>query len=179
LARKAVELDPKLPDAHAFLGHVLGRRGEHGAAVAAFDRALALNPNFTDWRLAENLLYAGEPVRAIEAIKRHMRLDPFYVPLAPVWLGVAHYLMKAYAEAMPPLQECVSRAPGLRTGHLWLAANYAQLGRLNDARAEAAEVLRIEPTWSNKNTGERIYVFRRPEDAEHLLDGLRKAGLPD
>jgi adenylate cyclase len=97
LARKAAELDPKLPDAHAHLGHVLGRRGEHDAAIAAFERALALNPNFTDWRFAENLVYAGEPARAIAAIKRHMRLDPYYVPLAPVWLGVAHYMLKAYS----------------------------------------------------------------------------------
>jgi adenylate cyclase len=179
LARKAVELDPKLPDAHAFLGHALGRRGEHDAAIAAFERALALNPNFTDWRFAENLVYAGEPERAIASIKRHMRLDPYYVPLAPVWLAVAHYVLKAYAQAVPPLQECASRAPDLRTGHLWLAATYAQLGRLDEARSEAAEVLRIEPTWSNKGVGRRIYVFRRPEDAEHLLDGLRMAGLPD
>jgi adenylate cyclase len=179
LARKAVQLDPQLPDAHAFLGHVLGRRGEHDAAIAAFDRALVLNPNFTDWRFAENLVYAGEPVQAITAIKRHMRLDPFYVPLAPVWLGVAHYMLKAYSQAVPPLQECVSRAPDLRTGHLWLAATYAQLGKLGEARGEAAEVLRIEPTWSNVGTGTRIYVFRRPEDVEHLLNGLRKAGLPD
>jgi len=77
------------------------------------------------------------------------------------------------------LQECVSRAPDLRTGHLWLAATHAQFGKMAEARVEAAEVLRIEPTWSNKDTGTRIYVFRRPEDAEHLLDGLRKAGLPD
>ncbi len=166
-------------DAHAFLGHVLGRRAEHDAAIAAFERAFTLNPSFTDWRFAENLVYAGEPVRAIAAIKRHMRLDPYYVPLAPVWLGVAHYVLEAYAEALPPLQECVSRAPDLRTGHLWLAATYAQCGKLEEARGEAAEVLRIEPTWSNKETGTRIYVFRRREDAEHLLVGLRKAGLPD
>src|SRR5262249_54821529 len=50
LACKAVQLDPNLPQAHANLGHVLGRRREHEAAVAAFERSMALNPNFTDWR---------------------------------------------------------------------------------------------------------------------------------
>ena len=77
------------------------------------------------------------------------------------------------------MQECVSRAPDLRSGHLWLAVTYAQLGRLDDARAEAAEVLRIDPGCSIQGKMARIYVFRRPEDAEHLRDGLRKAGLPD
>ena len=178
-ARKAVQLDPNLPEAQAMLGHVLGRRGEHDAAIAAFERALALNPNFTDWRFPLNLVCAGEPERAIAAMKRHMRLDPFYAPLAPMWLGAAQYMLKAYAQAVPPLQECVSRAPDVRGGHLWLAATYAQLGRLDEARAEAAEVLRIEPTWSNEGVGARIYDFRRIEDARHFLDGLRKAGLPD
>jgi tetratricopeptide (TPR) repeat protein len=46
LARKAVELDHMLPEAHAVLGHVVGRRGGHDAAIAAFERAFALNPNF-------------------------------------------------------------------------------------------------------------------------------------
>jgi adenylate cyclase len=53
------------------------------------------------------------------------------------------------------------------------------LGRLDDARAEAAEVLRIDPGCSIQGKMARIYVFRRPEDAEHVCDGLRKAGLPD
>jgi adenylate cyclase len=179
LARKAVELDHTLPEAHAVLGHVVGRRGGHDAAIAAFERAFALNPNFTDWRFAENLVWAGEPERAIAAIDRFMQLDPYYEPLALVWVGAAHYMLRAYSQALPSLQECVSRAPDLRSGHLWLAAAYAQLGRFDEARAEAAEVLRIDPRWSIQGKMARIYVFRRPEDAEHLRDGLRKAGLRD
>jgi hypothetical protein len=67
----------------------------------------------------------------------------------------------------------------MRIGHLWLAATCAQLGRIEEARAAAAEVLRIEPQWTNAGTGATIYVFRRLEDAQHLLDGLRKVELPD
>ena len=179
LARRAVQLDPNLPDAHAMLGHVLGRRREHDAAIAAFERAFSLNPNFTDWRFAENLLWAGEPTRAIAVLERLMRTDPFYVPHVPLYLGVAHCMLKTHAQAVPPLRECVSRAPELRSGHLWLAVTYAQMGKLEKARAEAAEVLRIQPTWSNQQTGARIYPFRRSEDAAQLLDGMQMAGLPD
>jgi adenylate cyclase len=67
----------------------------------------------------------------------------------------------------------------LRGGHAWLAAIYAQLGKLEEARAEAAEVLRIEPKWTIEGTQARLYGFKRPEDAEHFLDGLRRAGLPE
>jgi len=179
LARKAVQLDPNLPVAHAVLGQVRVRRGEYGTAVAEFERSMALNPNFTDWRFAEVLVIAGDPIRAVEVVERHMRSDPFYVPLAPFWLGVAHYLLKQYSQALPPLQECISRAPNLRSVHVWLAAIYAQLGKLEEARTEAAEVLRIEPQYTIERTQARLSPFKRPEDLEHLFDGLRKAGLPE
>jgi len=60
-----------------------------------------------------------------------------------------------------------------------LAASYAQLGNIGDARAEASEVLRIEPKWTIKGTQARYSIFKRAEDAEHFFDGLRKAGLPE
>src|SRR5262245_30495149 len=62
LACKAVQLDPNLPQAHAHLGHVLGRKREHDAAVATFEKAMLLNPNFTDWRFGEVLVWAGDPL---------------------------------------------------------------------------------------------------------------------
>jgi adenylate cyclase len=179
LARKAVQLDPNLPEAHAALGFALGRRREHEAAVAEVERAMALNPNFTDWRFADVLMFAGDPVRAIEAGQRHMRLDPFYTPVEPASLGLAHYLLRQYSQALPLLRECVSRAPNFRAGHVFLAATYAQLGNIEQARAEAAEVLRIEPKYTIEGTQARLIGFKRPEDAEHFFGGLRKAGLPE
>jgi adenylate cyclase len=178
LACKAVQLDPNLPQAHAQLGHVLGRRGEHEAALAEFEKAAALNPNFTDWRVGEVLVWAGDPARAIGAVEQHMRSDPFYAPLAPLWLGCAHYMLKQYPQALRPLRECVSLAPNMGPAHARLAATHAQLGNVEKARAEAAEVLRIDPTWTIEGR-QALFPFKRPEDAEHNFDGLRKAGLPE
>jgi adenylate cyclase len=178
LVRKAVQFDPNLPEAQAVLAQVLGRRGEHDAAIAAFERAMALNPNFMDWRFAEVLVLAGEPERAVAAVQRHMRLDPFYAPLAPGWLGLAHYMLKQYAPALAPLRECAAQAPNARLGRWGLAIAYAQLGKLEEARAEAAEVLRIYPKYTIGKAA-RLLPFKRPEDAEHFVDGLRKAGLPE
>jgi adenylate cyclase len=179
LACKAVQLDPNLPQAHAQLGHVLHRRREHEAAVAAFEKAVALNPNYSDWRFAEVLIYAGHPARAIEAVERHVRLDPFYAPLAAGWLGLAHYMLKQYAQALPALRECASRAPNLPVGHACLAATYAQLGDIGQAHAAAAEVLRIMPKWTIESVAAPLSPFKRAQDAEHFFDGLRKAGLPE
>jgi adenylate cyclase len=179
LALRAVQLDPNLPQARAHLAHALVRRREHEAAVAEFERAMALNPNFTDDRFAEVLGFAGHWARAIEAVERHMRLDPFYPPLATCRLGLAHYMLEQYAQALPLLRECAFRAPNQRAGHLWLAATYAQLGKMNEARAKAAEVLRVDPKFTIERAQALLLPFKRAEDAEHFFDGLRKAGLPE
>jgi adenylate cyclase len=179
LARKGVQLDPNLPRARVALGLTLVWMRQPDAAVAEFERAVALNPNFTDMRLAIALIYAGEAERAIEVIKAHMRLDPFYVAMTPGWLGFAYFVLRRYSEALPHLRECVSRVPDFRGGHLWLAANYAQLGLLYEARARVAEVLRIQPSCTIEGTLTHLTPFKNVHDSEHYLDGLRKAGLPE
>jgi adenylate cyclase len=179
LARRAVQLDPNLPMAHANLGLVLTFQGQHEQSVAAYEKAIALNPNFSNWRFGVLLQRAGEPARATQVIEAHMRCDPFYPPALAGHLGLARYMLKEYSEALPPLRECTSRAPDMSIGHVWLAATLAQLEQLDEARAEAAEVLRIDPNYTIDGTQRRLALFKRPEDVEHLLDGLRKAGLPE
>jgi adenylate cyclase len=178
-ARKAVQLDPNLPIAHAQLGKVLTFEGQHDQSIAAFEKAFALNRNFTDWWFGAALNRAGEPARATEVIEAQMRYDPFHSPAASGALGFARYMLKEYSHALPPLRECASRAPNLSVCHLWLAATLAQLGQLDEARAEAAEVLRINAKFTIDGTQRRLSLFKRPEDVEHFFDGLRKAGLPE
>jgi adenylate cyclase len=86
-ARKAVRLDPNLPLGQSQLGTVLTWMHQHDASVAAFERAIALNPNYSEWRFAMALTYAGEFTRAIEVMRAHTRLDPFYPPLATGFWG--------------------------------------------------------------------------------------------
>jgi adenylate cyclase len=177
-ARKAVQLDANLPEARAELGYVLNWKLQYDAAIVEFERAMALNPNYTDWRFAATLVAAGEHERAVQVGQTHMRLDPFYPPLTSFWLGAAQYMLGQYAKAVPPLSECAARAPNLRSGHTWLAAAYAQLGQMDRAGAEAVEVLRIQPSYTIDGIQRQRSYFKRPQDTEHLCDGLRKAGLP-
>ena len=107
-------------------------------------------------------------------IRQAMRLNPFH----PEWywfvLGTALYGARRYEEALE------ANRKGAANQRVWLiartAACLAQLGRLDEARAAAAEVLQVQPDF-------RISIelphYKFPADAEHLLDGMRKAGLPE
>jgi tetratricopeptide (TPR) repeat protein len=111
----------------------------------------------------------------IEVVKVHTRLDPFYEPLAPFMLGMAFYMLGKYAEAITPLREVVLRAPKFMQGHVWLAATYAQMELFDEAQAEVAQALEILPSYTIPTS----LPFKQRADADHLLDGLSKAGLPE
>jgi TolB-like protein len=179
LARNAIELDPSLPEAYAELGYNIVRKREFDAATAAAEKAIALNPNFADYRVATVFVMVGEPLKAIEVAKAQIRLDPFYPHLAPLIMGQAYYLLKQYDDAKRWLREAIGSAPNHQYGHAWLAATYAQLGELEDARAQAAEVLRVNQNYTIGGTQKRVSVLRRAADIEHMVVGLRQAGLPE
>ena len=178
IARKAVQLDPNLTVARERLGLVLSFMGRHAEAIAEFEKATALNPNSSNWLYGLALVYGGEAEKAIKVLRAITHLDPFYSAAAAGFFGFAYYTLKRYAEAQPWLLECTSRAPNFRAGHSWRAANHAQLGQLDEARREVSEILRLDPTFTIDHKLRRLGLFRRPEDADHFFDGLRKAGLP-
>jgi adenylate cyclase len=178
LARKAVQLDTNLPLAHTCLGYVLMWKHQHEASITAFERGNLLNSNDVAWRFGLALVFAGDSRRAIEVLEASMRLDPFYEATTSFFLGLAHYMLKQYEQALPLLRECVSRSPNFRPAHVVLAATYARLGQLDEARAEAVEVLRIQPNYSIA-VARLIAPFKQPRDDKHFCDGLRKAGIPE
>jgi adenylate cyclase len=178
LAETAVNLDARLPQAHAQLGHALIFKCQHDAAIAEFERAFALNPNFIDNRFAFALSCAGKHERAIEVLEANIRLDPFQPVIFSLGaMGMANYMLKRY-DALRLLRECASRLPNLQACHVFLASAYAQSGQLEEARAEAAEILRINPNFTIERW-KRLAVYKNPKDAEHRIDGLRRAGLPE
>jgi adenylate cyclase len=179
LARMSVQLDANLRLAHVCLGVILTFRHEHDASIAAFERAIALNPNYMDWTFAMALIFAGNSRRAIEVLETYMRFDPFCSPFAAGLLGMAHYMLKRYVQALPILRDYVSQVPNSRNGHVSLAATYAQLGQHEEARAEVAEVLRLQPNYTISGTARRVIAFKHAKDDKHFFDGLRKAGLPE
>jgi TolB-like protein/DNA-binding winged helix-turn-helix (wHTH) protein/Tfp pilus assembly protein PilF len=177
LAQQAVELDPYLAEAHATLAWVLHWRYRRTEAIAEFQRALELNPNLVDGRLAHLLVHDGRASEAVAYMQRTIRQDPFPPPIYLSYLGNAYYMTGQYDAAYETLRNGWKRMPDYRAMAVWLAAAAAQSGRGAQAREAARRVLSMAPEFTISGWLRHIR-FDRPADADRLADGLRKAGLP-
>ncbi len=105
-----------------------------------------------------------------------MRLNPRHPAVYPMSLGWAYRVAGRYAEAIAPLKKVLILNPNYVPVLFNLAICYAELGRQEEARAAAAELLRLVPNFSVE--GARQYLpFKDPAALERTLAGLRKAGL--
>ena len=104
-----------------------------------------------------------------------MRLNPYHPERFWSHLGRAQYSARAYAEAIASFSKV--RAPDA-SHHAFLAACSAQLGDRTAASAHASEVLAREPSFAARTFLSTLH-YRQPSDAEHVREGLLKAGLPD
>jgi adenylate cyclase len=141
LARQAIELDPSLPEAHATLAWALHWRYRRSEALAAFERAFALNPNLADGRYSLILTHSGRATEGIQVMQKFMRLDPFHSPIYFGWLGNAQYLLGQYDAAYQTLSVVASRQPQHRPTQVWFAAAAAQVDRHDKAKMAAARVI--------------------------------------
>ncbi|HEV8714340.1 MAG TPA: tetratricopeptide repeat protein [Candidatus Binatia bacterium] len=114
------------------------------------ERAVALDPNeaWSYAALADVLSRVGRAEDALEAAAQALRLKPFVSDDRLGIVGSAYAEAGRYAEACVPLQRYLSRNPNMLHTHLTLAVVYSELGQAAEARAEAAEVLRLNPQFS-------------------------------
>jgi TolB-like protein/Flp pilus assembly protein TadD len=179
-ARRAVALDSTDYRAHLLLGCVQANRKQQADALKHYEIAHSLNGNDADGaaHMANLLIDLGRFGDALEWLKRAVRLNPLH----PAWylyaIGEAYYGTKQYEQAIEPLRSAVNRYPKFITPRRHLAATYAQLGRLEEARAEIEAALRLDPSLSVSFYRNRVH-YANAADLEHYLDGLRKAGLPE
>ena len=186
MVQKAIAIDDSLPMAYRVLSQIdIYKGGHYDRAVADAERAIALDPNsalgYLD--LADERDMAGEPEEAIEPLNKAIRLDPLNRDLYSGELAWAYTLMGRYAEAVSFDKRFVARYPNNEGGHWNLALAYVELGRLDDARAEVAEVLRINPqlTLEGERRAEEhafgIIPLKNRALAERYLADMAKAGL--
>jgi adenylate cyclase len=96
--------------------------------------------------------------------------------LFPSWVVISYYYERDYARAVATAKAVVERYPNYPLIYRWLAAALGQLGRTDEAReALKRAVEKISPESFDLHLRSRPPWYR-PEDHEHMLDGLRKAG---
>lgn len=174
LARTAVTLDEADARGYAELGFVNLYRKRHEQSIEAYRHALLLNPNDADVmaEMADALVHAGRAEEAIDLLKKAMRLNPLYPDLYLWNLGGAYFNLRRYPEAINVLERMHTPAEGRRL----LAASYAYLGRMDEAKFQAAKVLEAHPNFSLKHW-EKIQPDKNSDDTAHFVEGLKKAGL--
>jgi adenylate cyclase len=178
LAKKAIELDDSLAEAHGILGLIYLMKRQHNMAIAEGRRAVAINPNSAEChnRLGFLLRYAGEYEEALSSASKAIRLNPFAPGHYFHQLGMVYCMMERYEEAIAACKKGIRREPNNIFAHLSLAIIYFLSGREQDARMEAAEVLRIDPNFSLSRHSEAI-VYKNQADTKRVIEALRMAGL--
>jgi adenylate cyclase len=179
-ARHAVALDPRYPNAHFSLGLACmwTRRSERG--MAAFEEAIKLNPSFAAAHvlLGQMYLYAGRPEETIGLAEKGIRLSPSD-PRLFIWLPAlagAHYQMRHYVEAVEAGRRSWSLSRNWPHGLRYVVAGLAQLGRIAEAQATLAE-LKLADANLEFSASVLRRVYPDPAAVDHVLDGLRKAGM--
>jgi len=180
LAQKAIAMDDSLAYAHLQLGWLLTINREHEKGIAEAERAVALDPNSAGahWSLGRVLTFASRPGEAIPFFKKAIRLSPFPPSHYFMTQGFAYFFMDQYEKGIVECKKALQIQPNNVFAHIALAANYSKLGRAEEARAAAADVVRIQPKFSLDRYAKSLPV-KNQADKERFIDALRKAGLPD
>ncbi len=180
LLRLAVSIDRNDYRALSLLGRTTAAvLGDFDAAKEMVDRAVALNPNSYGARQQRGWTYqiAGQPDEAIQAFERAVRISPFDPMLFSTFAGMsaAFISLGRYDEAVAAARKALRSNQTFAITHRCLAAALAQLGRDAEAREAGVRLLELQPNFRISKWLGRLGFW----PAERLVDGLRKAGLPE
>jgi DNA-binding winged helix-turn-helix (wHTH) protein/TolB-like protein/Flp pilus assembly protein TadD len=176
-ASLALKSDPADLRAHIVLGRVHLFHGRYDAAGSEIRQVLEINPHDSDGLAGRGhiLLWRGDTDAAIEALENAQRIDLGISFSERFALALAYYLKSGYKQAVEQAQRNLLYWGDVSAAnHIVLAVSYAQLGRLDEARAQAKTVRELDPAFP---TGEFGSKLQKPADIQLLREGLRKSGL--
>jgi adenylate cyclase len=178
IAGRAVQLNDEDPEAHVDFAVALAWHRELERALAEARRSIALAPNFARGHLivGRMLTMSGDAAAAINEIDACMRFDPLYRDITLHYLAEARVSLGQFDAAVAALKQRLERNPNAQTSLALLASCYGHLGRIDEARAAWAEVMRIAPNFSIE-WQRRVLPYKNPSDFERRVEGLRKANI--
>jgi adenylate cyclase len=147
-------------------------------AIRAGETAIANNANDAEAYngLGAVLHYVGRSEEALRMFERATALNPLYPGMWLHFQGQAYFQLGRYEEAVVLLKRRIFRNPDTDASRVLLAACYGEMGRIDEARAEWREALRVNPDYSLEHR-RKVLPYKDPDDFERLVRGLRKAGL--
>jgi adenylate cyclase len=171
LARRAVRNAGDDAETLGRAAYALAYCGEDiDAATALIDRSLHINPSFADgWHYSGWLrLWAGSPDVAIDHFERSLRLNP-RDPKGAIFAanGIAHFFARRLAQARTMLLLSLQQHPDWVPTNRFLAACYAHLGELDEAKMMIKRLRALTPVVLPKADH-----WRDPEQREFYLSGL-------
>ena len=186
ISKKVLAMDESDSDVHALAGLAYLWQGEAEKAITAGEKSLVLGPTNAQAHalLAVSMNTVGRFDDVIRLIKRAMRLHPYYPAYYLTWLGGAYRMEGRYEDALTVynqlLDRCLKGEYPVLGAHVHLADLYAEIGKEDQARAHAAEILKIEPEFSLERLNSiNTYDYTDPVLMERRLKALRKAGIPE
>jgi TolB-like protein/class 3 adenylate cyclase len=182
---KAMALAPNNAWVHYSIGNVQINTNRATRGIAEFERALALNPNYAaaHAQIGAAKVFIGRPNETEAHVRDSLRLSPRDT-FAYVWLGyvaLANLFLGADEEAVAWYRRSLEINSNRLPSHVHLAAALAELGRIDEARAEARAGLAIEPRFTLRRyqagaqSDNAVFLERR----EQIIEGMRKAGVPE
>jgi adenylate cyclase len=175
---KAIALDDSDPVAHTQLGFLYAITNQHDKAIAECERAITIAPNLADgyiW-MSTVLEIAGKHEEALHYAEQGLRLDPFPLAYHLRQMGAAYSWVGRYEEAITALKKALNRSPNDVLTHLQLVFAFGLADRIDEAQAEAEEVLKINPKFSLENFAETL-PYKKKADKGLIIEAMRKAGL--
>ena len=181
-AKKAVELDGDDANAHVALGRIYRLCNNTDAAEAEHRIAIGLNPSMADahYNLGMVLVGTGKAQEAIPYIETAIRLSPHDDLIGPFHarLAEAHLYLGNHEQAAELAQKSM-RLRGTRWPvHAYLTSALGHLGRIDVAKKALEELKDIQPQASISFVKENHPTINA-DFMDHLLDGLRKAGMAE
>jgi tetratricopeptide (TPR) repeat protein len=159
------------------LAQIYGMRREYDKAIAEGELAVQIAPSGAQANLQYGfaLICSGRAKEAIPYIEKALRLNPYPSMEFYINAGVAYFFTGQIEKALAYFGQAKLMSPSSMLGYRGCAAAYALLDRQDDARAEAEEVMRLEPNFSLERL-DKVLPFC-PELRAIFVSALRKAGL--
>ena len=152
--------------------------GDRESEIEMADRAVALNPNsFYGWH-SRGWVYqiAGPSEEALRSFECAMRMSPVdpLLHVSFVGLGYAFIELGRFDEAIVAGKKAQRQNPSFPVAYRCLASAFAHLGRDTEAREAAVHVLETDPSFTIS-----AFIARGGQNLKRIIEGLRKAGLPE